>query len=102
MSINLYRRNVGRLDRWIRVTVGSVLLTAGLLLMWLGHDGSSGPTLALLGLAGLMSGVTGRCPLYVPFGISTLCGENRRGEGSAQGPACGARGAVPGGQQEGR
>jgi hypothetical protein len=26
---------------------------------------------ALVGLVGLLTGITGRCPLYVPFGIST-------------------------------
>lgn len=69
---SLYRRNVGGLDRGIRLTLGIPLLTAGLFLAG-GIGGEPvGLILALVGLVGVLTGVTARCPLYVPFGISTV------------------------------
>jgi hypothetical protein len=68
----MFKRNVGILDRIVRVTLGLVLLPAGLFLLG-GLQGSvPGLLVAGLGLLGLVTGVTGFCPLYVPFGISTL------------------------------
>ncbi len=72
MTINLYQRNVGTFDRWMRVVVGIALVILG---VWTAENGSgdhAGLYLALGGIAVLMSGITGRCPLYVPFGICTL------------------------------
>ena len=71
MSItSLYRRNVGGLDRRIRLALGAPLIAAGLL-----AGGMRGELLGILvavaGLVGLVTGITGRCPLYTPFGIST-------------------------------
>jgi hypothetical protein len=87
MWTTLYRRNVGQLDRWIRGAVGSVLVVVGLLLMGPWNDGSTGSAVALVGLAGMVSGITGRCPLYVPFGISTICRDSGRGPArDASGP----------------
>ncbi len=72
MSItSLYRRNVGGLDRGIRLVVGAPLVAAGLFLaggMW---GEPFGILVALVGLVSLLTGITGRCPLYIPFGIST-------------------------------
>lgn len=68
----MFKRNVGTLDRIVRVTLGIVLLPAGLFLL----GGLRGSVLGLvvtgLGAIGLLTGFTGFCPLYIPFGINTL------------------------------
>jgi len=59
------KKNVGGLDRTLRIAAGSGLLLAGLFLtkddLWLMG----------IGLAILVVGLIGYCPVYVPFGIST-------------------------------
>ncbi len=68
----MFKRNEGILDRIVRVALGMVLLPAGLFLL----GGLQGNVLGLLtaglGAVGLITGVTGVCPMYIPFGISTL------------------------------
>jgi hypothetical protein len=61
--------NVGGLDRALRILTGLVLLPAG---VWLlnAHHGY-GLVAAVLGFIALVTGMTGFCALYVPFGIST-------------------------------
>lgn len=55
-------RNVGTLDRGIRVVLGLVLLVLGLVFgSWWG----------LVGLVPLLTGLAGRCPAYRLFGFST-------------------------------
>ncbi len=72
MSItSLYQRNVGGLDRAIRLALGAPLLAAGLFLAGGTRGEPLGVLVALVGLVALVTGTTGRCPLYVPFGIST-------------------------------
>ena len=68
----MFKRNEGILDRIVRVALGLVLLPAGL--FWLGGLQGSVPGLLIagLGVMGLITGFTGVCPLYIPFGISTL------------------------------
>jgi hypothetical protein len=59
------KRNVGRVDRVIRVVAGLVLLSLIFILegnaRWWG----------LVGLLPLATGSIGRCALYVPLGIDT-------------------------------
>ena len=68
----MFKRNEGIIDRTLRVLLALVFLPTGLL--WLG--GLQGSVLGLvvtgLGLLPLLTGLTGFCPLYIPFGISTL------------------------------
>jgi hypothetical protein len=68
----MFKRNEGIIDRTLRVLLSMVLLPTGL--FWLG--GLQGSVLGLVvtgfGLLPLLTGLTGFCPLYVPFGISTL------------------------------
>lgn len=54
--------NIGRSDRVIRVVLGLVILMLGLLFQsWWG----------LIGLAPIMTGVSGFCPLYQLLGLNT-------------------------------
>ena len=59
------KTNVGGFDRTLRIVVGLGLLSRILVLegnaRWWG----------LIGLVPLGTGLTGWCPLYLPFGIST-------------------------------
>jgi hypothetical protein len=68
----MFKRNEGIIDRTLRVLLSLVLLPTGL--FWLG--GLQGNVLGLvvtgLSFLPLITGLTGFCPLYVPFGISTL------------------------------
>ncbi len=68
----MFKRNVGIFDRIVRLVLGTVLLPAGLFVL----GGLQGSVLGLLiagfGVLGLVTGSIGFCPLYIPFGISTL------------------------------
>ncbi|MDE1999107.1 MAG: DUF2892 domain-containing protein [Burkholderiales bacterium] len=55
--------NVGGIDRIARITVGAVLIA----LAAIGTVGVWG----WLGVVPLMTGLSGWCPAYLPFGIST-------------------------------
>ena len=68
----MFRKNVGPVDRAIRLTGGAWFLAVGLFLLG-GLQGTGvGLALAALGLWFMLTGAIGVCPLYVPFGISTL------------------------------
>lgn len=64
-------RNEGVVDRAVRLAVGIVLLPSGLFVLDGAQGGVVGLVLAAIGLFGLVSGTTGFCPLYLPFGFST-------------------------------
>ena len=68
----MLKRNEGTIDRILRVILATVLLLVGL--FWLG--GLQGKVFGLVvtgfGLLPLITGLSGVCPLYIPFGISTL------------------------------
>lgn len=59
-------RNVGGLDRAIRIIAGAVLIALGIF-----KNVPYDTLLALLGAFILLSGILGFCILYVPLGIST-------------------------------
>ncbi len=59
-------RNVGGIDRALRLAVGSLLLPIGLAL----HHGH-GWTIAIVGAFVLASAILGFCPPYALLGIST-------------------------------
>jgi hypothetical protein len=68
----MFRKNEGRFDRAIRVVAGAVLIAGGLFLLD-GLQGSVvGIVVAALGGWFVLTGAVGVCPLYVPFGVSTL------------------------------
>ncbi|HYT78762.1 MAG TPA: YgaP-like transmembrane domain [Actinomycetota bacterium] len=68
----MFPKNEGPADRAIRIVVGILLLPGGLFL--LGGLGGSvvGLVVAAVGLLALVTGATGRCVVYIPFGITTL------------------------------
>jgi DUF2892 family protein len=72
----MFRRNVGGIDRVLRVTLGPILIVAGLFLL----TGTSriGMVVAVVGLLALLTGITRFCVLYIPFGISTARSERPR------------------------
>lgn len=73
MSIaRLYRRNVGSLDRGLRVAAGVTLLPAGVFVAGATGGEAVGVVLAIVGLVALASGLSGRCPGYALAGISTV------------------------------
>lgn len=65
----MFRRNVGGVDRIVRVILGAILLAAGVVMLVNRTDYASAVT--IIGFLVLMSGILGSCGLYIPFGIST-------------------------------
>ena len=68
----MFKRNEGTIDRVLRVALATVLLPIGLLLLGVWQSTVPGLILTGFGTLALITGLTGFCPLYVPFGISTL------------------------------
>jgi hypothetical protein len=56
------KKNIGNTDKVIRIVLGLLIGTAGIYFKsWWG----------LIGLIPILTALINRCPLYVPFGIST-------------------------------
>ncbi len=68
----MFKRNEGIIDRAVRVALGTVLIPVGLFLLGALQGSPLGLVAIGLGLFALITGFTGVCPLYIPFGISTL------------------------------
>lgn len=68
----MWKKNEGPVDRAIRLVAGALVIVIGLLVL----EGLQGSALGLVasafGLWFIVTGAIGVCPLYVPFGISTL------------------------------
>ncbi|MHB2147423.1 YgaP family membrane protein [Calditrichota bacterium LG25] len=56
-------KNVGGIDRWIRIVLGIVLIA----LVFVGPQIKWG----WIGLVPLLTGIVGFCPAYLPFKFST-------------------------------
>lgn len=65
----MVHRNVGGMDRVLRLTLGGILFLAGLFLLT--GRAKLGATIAVVGLLALLTGLVRFCALYIPFGIST-------------------------------
>jgi hypothetical protein len=62
------KKNVGNLDRWLRIILGVAILGAGLAFKsWWG----------LIGILPVLTGITRRCGLYKLMGINT-CQDERK------------------------
>ena len=69
----MFKKNMSQLDRTLRCLGGVALILIGLFLLggWQGNP--LGILVAVLGVAPLLvTSLTGFCPGYIPFGISTL------------------------------
>jgi len=69
----MLQRNMGGVDRTVRFVVGVALLPIGLFAL----DGVGGIIAVVLAVVALATSLTGVCPGYVPFGISTLGKDHR-------------------------
>jgi hypothetical protein len=67
----MFKKNVGRLDRTVRLIVGVALILIGLFPLGGWRGNSTGIDVVLFALVPLVTGLIGFCGLYVPFGIST-------------------------------
>lgn len=64
----MLKENVGRIDGWVRIIAGLVVITIGLILgSWWG----------LVGFVLILTAVAGRCPIYSLVGFSSV---QRRGD----------------------
>jgi hypothetical protein len=57
-------KNVGSLDKTIRIIVGVLIIVVGVL---------SGSLLGAIGLIPIITGIIGWCPLYPILKINTIC-----------------------------
>lgn len=64
-------RNVGSIDRFLRILLGAALVGAA----WFGIVGGWG----WLGLLPLLTGLVGFCPAYLPLGFSSCAATGRQG-----------------------
>jgi Protein of unknown function (DUF2892) len=56
------KTNVGGIDKTARIVIGLVVILAGIIFQsWWG----------LIGIVPLATGLASKCPVYIPFGIST-------------------------------
>jgi len=68
----MFKHNMGRLDRALRFMVAVALVPIGLFALsgWQGNP--LGILVAAFALVPFVTSLTGFCPGYIPFGISTL------------------------------
>lgn len=59
------KKNVGQLDRLIRIVLGIAVLSSFFFL------NGSWKWISLLGVVLILTGTINYCPLYLPFGINT-------------------------------
>jgi len=81
-------KNVGKIDRIVRVVVGLGLLSLLFIL-----DGNA-RWIGLLGAFPIASAITGVCCLYMPFGINTKCcksANSKDGQKDDQKSCCGSK-----------
>ncbi len=78
----MFKQNEGTLDRIVRLAVGVVLFPAGLLWLEALEGNVPGLVAAIIGLIGLVTSLSGFCPTYVLFGVSTLEAEKKHSPAS--------------------
>jgi len=60
-------KNVGKVDKILRIAIGIVLLVLGLFFT----GGWFAKVLIILGFIGLITGFSAKCPVYVVFKVNT-------------------------------
>ena len=60
------KKNIGKLDRYLRVVIGCALIAGGVVV-----PGTTGLIMATIGLVPLLTGLVGNCPAYSIFRIDT-------------------------------
>jgi hypothetical protein len=68
----MFTKNEGPIDRAVRVLAGFVLIAVGLFVLGGVEASVAGIVVVVFGGWFVATGAVGVCPLYVPFGISTL------------------------------
>ena len=68
----MFKKNMSRLDRTARFIAGVSLIPIGLLLLGGWQGNLVGILVTVFALLPILTGLTGFCPGYIPFGISTL------------------------------
>ncbi len=68
----MFKKNLGRVDRAVRLVIGAALLANGLFRLGGLRGNREGIRAAFWAVPPLMTGIIGSCPGYVPFGLSTL------------------------------
>ncbi len=63
------KRNMGSIDRVVRIILA---VAVGILYLTGSITGTAAIVLGVLAVIFLATGATGFCPLYAPFGISTM------------------------------
>lgn len=71
----MLRQNMGRLDRTVRFLAGVALIPVGLFAVGGWQGNLNGIVVGAFSLLLLLTSLTGFCPAYVPFGVSTNDGE---------------------------
>ncbi len=71
----MFKKNMGRFDRTVRLIAGVALIPTGLVLLGGSQGHLTGILVTVFALLPIGTGVTGYCPGYIPFGISTLGSE---------------------------
>jgi hypothetical protein len=68
----MLKKNMGRRDRTLRFIVGVTLIPMGLFALGGWQGNLIGVLVAVFALLPLVTSLSGFCPIYIPFGISTL------------------------------
>jgi hypothetical protein len=64
----MFKQNLGAVDRVIRIGLGIVLASIGMLVL----KGTASTIVSIVAVIPLVTGLIGFCPLYVPFKLSTV------------------------------
>ena len=69
--LNLYKKNVGRIDRILRIVLGTAMIYIGFLSDDLLADTFASILLGSFGVIVFLSGLFNSCPLYLLIGFSS-------------------------------
>ena len=72
----MFKKNMGWLDRTVRFIVGVALIPTGLFLLGGWQGNLVGILVTAFALLPILTGLTGFCPGYIPFRISSSFSQN--------------------------